>query len=139
MKPQQQHDARIYRQDVKIDTGYPADEINRGMIIKDLTNWMHTVDYYHKVIGESMQELGYYDGDIVAVCHTTRLRKYCTIVCRIFNQELLKTYIPSPDGRIILRSENPDYEDIIVTELMDLQIIGIVVGKVQIDYMRLYK
>lgn len=83
-----------------------------------------------KVNGDSMDGVGIYKGDIVIVRRQETARNNEIVVAIIENIEseaTLKRFIK--DGnRIILRPENPLYEDIQIPDPRQLHINGVVVG-----------
>ena len=87
-----------------------------------------TPDFLLTVRGDSMQNAGIYEGDIIAVRKTSNIRNNQIVVARIEDDVTVKRY--QQDGSIItLLPENDDYEPIKV-DLSDknLAIEGIVVG-----------
>lgn len=83
-----------------------------------------------KVNGDSMQDAGIHLGDIVIVRKQETARNNDIVVAiieGIESEATLKRFIK--DGnRIILRPENPVYEDIPIPDPRQLQINGVVVG-----------
>jgi repressor LexA len=83
-----------------------------------------------KVKGDSMEGAGIFNGDIVIVRRQPAARNNDIVVALLEDIEeeaTLKRFVRSKDG-IILRPENPKYEDIRVPDPRKLQINGIVVG-----------
>ena len=83
-----------------------------------------------KVNGDSMEGAGIYKGDIVIVKRQETARNKDIVVAiieEIESEATLKRFIK--DGnRIILRPENPVYEDIPIPDPRQLHINGVVVG-----------
>lgn len=78
-------------------------------------------DYFLlRVRGESMAE-AIQPGDMVLVERQPRAERGQIVVAMIEDEATVKRYYPEP-GRVILRSDNPAYDDIIVTH--DLTILG---------------
>jgi len=87
-----------------------------------------TPDFLLTVIGNSMQNIGIFEGDIIAVRKTSNIRNKQIVVARIDDDVTVKRY--QKDGNIItLQPENDDYQPIKV-DLNDknLAIEGVVVG-----------
>lgn len=87
-----------------------------------------TPDFLLSVKGDSMQDIGILEGDIIAVRKTSNVRNKQIVVARIDEDVTVKRY--HKDGNIItLQAENNDYEPIIVDlQEENLAIEGIVVG-----------
>ncbi len=80
-----------------------------------------------RVIGDSMKQIGIFNNDLVIV----RPRKVANngdIVVALLDDEATVKRFYRDKKRIILKPENPDYPTIIVDELRNFAIIGIVVG-----------
>ncbi len=83
-----------------------------------------------KVNGDSMIDAGIQFGDIVIVKKQPTARNHEIVVALlegIESEATLKRFIKTSD-QLILRPENPSYEDIIVDDPRQLQINGVVVG-----------
>ena len=90
-------------------------------------------DYFLRVNGESMIDVGIFDGDLLAVHSTTQARNGQIVVARIGEEVTVKRY--QRDGnaaQITLFAENKDYQPILVdlTE-EDFAIEGLSVGVVR--------
>ena len=86
------------------------------------TDWLAmSQDYFLlRVRGLSMAD-AIQPGDMVLVERQPRAERGEIVVAQIEDEATVKRYYPEP-GRVILRSDNPDYDDIIVTH--DLTILG---------------
>ena len=86
------------------------------------TDWLAvSQDYFLlRVRGESMAD-AIQPGDMVLVERQPRAERGEIVVAQIDDEATVKRYYPEP-GRVILRSDNPAYDDIIVTH--DLTILG---------------
>lgn len=83
-----------------------------------------------QAIGDSMIDAGIVDGDLLFVAPTRALREAAKhiIVCRIADVILVKQ-LELRAGRIHLISRNERYAPIEVEEETDLQLVGIVIGR----------
>lgn len=70
-------------------------------------------DYLLKVQGESMRDIGIYNGDLVAVHKTNRVRTGQVVVARVDGEVTVKRY-EKQDKAILLHPENSDFETIVV-------------------------
>ena len=80
-----------------------------------------------RIKGDSMKGIGVLDGDIVIVQQQSAAENGEIVVAIIEGEATLKRYIKK-DTRVILRAENPQYEDIVVSSDRDIWIAGKMVG-----------
>lgn len=80
-----------------------------------------------RIKGDSMKDIGVLDGDLVIVQQQNSARNGEVVVAIIEGDATLKRYIKE-DDHIILRAENPLYEDIIVSSDREIWIAGKMVG-----------
>ena len=78
--------------------------------------------FFLRVKGDSMIGRHIFEGDLVLVEKSDKCRHHDVVAALIDNESTLKTLIRQ-DGRIWLRSENPNYSDLIPG--WDLRIQGI--------------
>ncbi len=72
-------------------------------------------DYFLKVRGDSMINVGILDGDFLAVKRTSDVRTGQIVVARIEDEVTVKRLEKPPGGHTVrLIAENPDYEPIVV-------------------------
>lgn len=64
------------------------------------------------VRGESMSGREIHDGDIVLVAHDATIKTGDVVVAMIGEEATVKTFTRH-ENRVVLRAENPDYEDIV--------------------------
>ncbi|MFC1656264.1 transcriptional repressor LexA [Patescibacteria group bacterium] len=81
-----------------------------------------------KVTGESMIDVGIFDGDIVVVNSKKQPRTGDIVVALVDNQNTVKRYM-NDGGKVFLKAENPAYEDIYPEH--DLSIQGVVAGLIR--------
>jgi len=88
-------------------------------------------DYFLKVKGLSMQDVGIYDGDLLAVHKTTEARKGQIVVARIGNEVTVKRF-DKKNNTIYLLPENKDFEPTVVNkDCGDFAIEGLAVGVIR--------
>ena len=82
-----------------------------------------------RVQGESMRDLGIYDGDVVIVAQTgTKPRPGDIVVALVQGNEVtVKSFFPKTGGRIELRPANPEY-DVQIYPADEVSIQGRVIG-----------
>ena len=88
---------------------------------KDLAPWKDT--YLLKVEGDSMKEAGILDGDYILVRPQPTAEKG-EIVAALIQDDATVKYFSLKRGRIVLRSANPDFEDIILNGDDEFKILG---------------
>ncbi len=72
-------------------------------------------DYFLQVHGESMIDIGIFDGDLLAVHSTTQVHNGQIVVARIGDEVTVKRFQQDKGSNIVkLIAENKDYEPIIV-------------------------
>lgn len=80
-----------------------------------------------RIKGDSMEGIGVLHGDIIIVRQQATAQDNDIVVAIIDGEATLKRYIRK-DDHIILRPENPKYEDIVVPAGQDVWIAGKMVG-----------
>lgn len=98
-------------------------DLNRDLIFHP------SYTYYARIAGDSMMGEGLNDGCIVAFDRKLEAYDGDIIVARINTSDLCcKIYRDGHDdgGRIRLEPANPDYSPILISEEMELQIVGLV-------------
>ena len=85
-------------------------------------------DYFLRVSGESMKDIGILDDDLLAVHITTDVRKGQIVVARLTDEVTVKRY-EKKKNVVYLHPENPDFQTIVVDLAVEpLEIEGIAVG-----------
>jgi len=106
------------------------ENINKYYDIPD-TLFTPKADYFLKVKGLSMQDVGIYDGDLLAVHKTTEARKGQIVVARIGNEVTVKRF-DKKQNTIYLLPENQDFEPIVINKgCDDFAIEGLAVGVIR--------
>ncbi|MBN1865110.1 MAG: transcriptional repressor LexA [Victivallales bacterium] len=98
----------------RISAGFPGDspEHQEKAISYDTSFLSGTIDnlFALKVTGESMRDMGIFDGDVVIVRQTHAIRQGDIVVALVDNETTVKTYFAAPDSRVELRPANPEYK-----------------------------
>ena len=88
-----------------------------------------SVDYYLRVKGDSMVDVGIYEEDLIGVKKTTDFKVGAVVVARINDEVTVKTLKKFSSEEVILKAENKNYSDIKVNPLIDkLNFEGTCVG-----------
>ena len=88
-----------------------------------------SVDYYLRVKGDSMIDVGIYEEDLIGVKKTADIKVGKVVVARINDEVTVKTLKKFSSEEVILKAENKNYSDIKVNPSVDeLNFEGICVG-----------
>lgn len=116
----------------KVAAGSPilaTEHIHRELSI-DPSLFEQQPDYLLTVKGQSMQNIGIMDGDLLAVKRSPDARNGQIVVARIDDEVTVKRF--NRRGRIIeLLPENDDFSPIVVSDENDFAIEGIAVGLIR--------
>ena len=77
------------------------------------------IDYYLRVKGDSMVDIGIFEEDLIGVSKSANTKVGSVVVARINNEVTVKTLIEMSQDKVVLRPENQNYEDIIVNPKVD--------------------
>ena len=117
----------------RISAGFPSpadDYIENNLSISELLIKNQLSTFLMKTSGESMIEAGINDGDVLVVDRSLEARSR-DIVIAIFEGNLtVKRLIIKADGSAILKSENPLYKNILISEYTELEIWGVVTSSI---------
>ena len=90
------------------------------------------IDYYLRVKGDSMVDVGIYEEDLIGVSKSKDFKVGNIVVARINDEVTVKTLIEMSQTKVVLRPENQKYKDIIVNpETDELAIEGSCVALVR--------
>jgi repressor LexA len=90
------------------------------------------IDYYLRVKGDSMVDVGIYEEDLIGVSKSKNFKVGNIVVARINDEVTVKTLIEMSQTKVVLRPENQNYKDIIVNpETDELAIEGSCVALVR--------
>ena len=81
------------------------------------------IDYFLRVKGDSMVEVGIYEEDLIGVSKTRGHKIGNIVVARINDEVTVKTLIEVSREKVILRPENQNYEDIEIDPQIDELVI----------------
>ena len=113
----------------RISAGFPApadDYIENNLSLSELLIKNHLSTFLMKASGDSMIEVGINHNDILLVDRSLEARNR-DIVIAIFEGNLtVKRLLIKAKGSVVLKSENPSYNDILIPEISDLEIWGVV-------------
>ena len=81
------------------------------------------IDYYLRVKGDSMVEVGIYEEDLIGVSKSKDLKVGNIVVARINDEVTVKTLIEMSQNKVVLRPENKNYKDIAINPETDELVI----------------
>ncbi|RMG59650.1 MAG: transcriptional repressor LexA [Deltaproteobacteria bacterium] len=113
----------------RVQAGKPvtALENREGELVMDRTLVGGEEVFLLRVKGDSMEGAHILEGDLVLVKPQKEAKSGDIVVARLGDEATVKRFVLEK-GRVILRAENPSYEDIVVSPDDDFEIIGRVVG-----------
>ncbi len=79
----------------------------------------HGIDFYLKVKGDSMIDVGIFENDLIAINKNIPVKTGSIVVARINDEVTVKTLTKISDSQVILRPENSSYSDIKVNPKKD--------------------
>ena len=110
--------------------GYPIDaaENVEGDLAVDESFLPSGESFTLTVMGDSMKDAGIHNGDLVIVKKQSEADKGDIVVAIVNGEATIKRYMPE-SGKVILQSENDDFEPISVTpESGEFRLAGKIVG-----------
>ena len=81
------------------------------------------IDFYLRVKGDSMIDVGIFEEDLIGVSKKTNPKTGSIVVARINNEVTVKTLIELNQSKVILRPENQNYPDIEINPSVDELVI----------------
>jgi repressor LexA len=113
----------------KVAAGVPLEAIENleGMIGIDPSIFPEKGIVALRVHGDSMKDAGVHDGDIALIRRQPDADEGDIVIALVDEEATLKRYHREADA-IVLRAENPAYEDIVVTDAHTFEILGVAVG-----------
>ena len=91
-----------------------AQENIEKTIPKSRNLFSEDVDYYLRVKGDSMVDVGIYEEDLIGVSKSKDFKVGNIVVARINDEVTVKTLIEMSQTKVVFRPENQNYKDIIV-------------------------
>ena len=88
------------------------------------------VDFFLRVKGDSMKDIGIIENDLVGVKKTSTAENGSVVVARLEEEVTLKRFVQE-NGKIKLVAENKNYNDILIDQDSGFSLEGIAVGVVR--------
>jgi repressor LexA len=115
---------------VAAGTPITAEENIEGTVTLDRTLFKGDGLFTLRVKGDSMKEMGVFDGDIAVVRQKSSASNGEVVVAVIEGEATLKRFFKRDDA-IVLHPENQAYEDIVITAPQSVYIAGRLVGVIR--------
>jgi DNA polymerase V len=112
----------------KVEAGFqsPADDYIEGRLSLDEHLIQHRdATFFVRAKGRSMMGAGIFDGDLLVVDRSLTPASG-DIVIAVLDAELTVKRLVLRDGLVILKPENPDFNEIVLKEGQELQVWGVV-------------
>ncbi|MGB9761758.1 MAG: LexA family protein [Caldimicrobium sp.] len=116
-----------------ISAGFPSQTEETLLESISMEEWLipnPSSTFLIKVFGESMVGAGILPGDYVLVDRSLFPKNNDIVVVRIEDEWTMK-YFFKEKGKIILKSANPSYPDLIFTPDRDIEIFGVIIAVIR--------
>lgn len=124
---------KAYGLATSVHAGFPspaADFSAKRIDIMDRLVVHPQATYAMRVSGESMQEIGIFDGDVLLVDKAVKPR-HAMVVIAIVDGEFTCKQLYLRNGRMKLKAANPTYPDITPKEGQEIEIWGVVIASIK--------
>lgn len=114
--------------ETKVQAGFPAPVEDQADASLDLNGYLvknPTSTFFVRATGDSMTGAGIFADDILIVDKSAEVENGDIVIAVVDNEFAVKRYVKDGD-KIELRSENPSYPPIKVSEASELKIWGVV-------------
>lgn len=113
----------------RISAGFPSpadDYIENNLSLSELLIRNYLSTFLMKVSGDSMIDVGINNGDILIVDRSIEAKNRDIVIAVLEGNLTVKRLLIKPMGEIVLKSENPLYQNILIPEGESLEIWGVV-------------
>lgn len=114
--------------------GFPSpgdDLVEKPLDLNDLLIDNPTATFFVRVSGDSMEGAGIFDGDVLVVDRSVEASDGKIVVAAVFGELVVKRLKKTPRA-VELVSENSAYSPIVINDVDDVYIWGVVIGSVRI-------
>jgi DNA polymerase V len=111
-----------------IPAGFPSpadDYVEQRLSLDEHLVQHRESTFFMRVAGDSMRELGIFDGDLLVVDRALPATDGCVVIAVVDGDFTVKQLIHSPQGQL-LRAAHPDYPDMPIRPEQDFFIWGVV-------------
>ena len=117
-----------------VSAGFPSpadDYIEHNLSLTELLIHNHLSTFLMKASGDSMIDAGINHDDILVVDRSLEAKNRDIIIAILEGNLTVKRLLIKTDGSILLKSENPLYANIQMSEMAELEIWGVVTSSIQ--------
>ena len=114
--------------------GFPApgdDLVEKPLDLNDLLIDNPTATFFVRVAGDSMEGARIFDGDVLVVDRSVTPIDGSIVVAAVYGEMVVKRLRKYPNKAELI-SENDSYEPIVISDVDDIYIWGVVVGSARI-------
>lgn len=114
--------------------GFPApgdDLVEKPLDLNDLLIDNPTATFFVRVAGDSMEGARIFDGDVLVVDRSVTPTDGSIVVAAVYGEMVVKRLRKYPNKAELI-SENDSYEPIVISDVDDIYIWGVVVGSARI-------
>ncbi len=114
--------------------GFPSpgdDLVEKPLDLNDLLIHNPTATFFVRVAGDSMEGAGIFNGDILVVDRSVIASDGKIVVAAVYGEMVVKR-LRKYSQRAELVSENDSYEPIVISDVDDIYIWGVVIGSARI-------
>lgn len=114
--------------------GFPApgdDLVEKPLDLNDLLIDNPTATFFVRVAGDSMEGARIFDGDVLVVDRSVAPTDGSIVVAAVYGEMVVKRLRKYPNKAELI-SENDSYEPIVISDVDDIYIWGVVVGSARI-------
>ena len=114
--------------------GFPApgdDLVEKPLDLNDLLIDNPTATFFVRVAGDSMEGAKIFDGDVLVVDRSVTPTDGSVVVAAVYGEMVVKRLRKYPNKAELI-SENDSYEPIVISDVDDIYIWGVVVGSARI-------
>lgn len=114
--------------------GFPApgdDLVEKPLDLNDLLIDNPTATFFVRVAGDSMEGARIFDGDVLVVDRSVTPIDGSIVVAAVYGEMVVKRLRKYPNKAELI-SENDSYEPVVISDVDDIYIWGVVVGSARI-------
>ncbi len=114
--------------------GFPApgdDLVEKPLDLNDLLVTNPTATFFVRVAGDSMEGAGIFNGDVLVIDRSVEAVDGKIVVAAVFGELVVKRLSKTASGTKLV-SENDAYEPILVNDIDDVYVWGVVIGSARI-------
>lgn len=111
-----------------VPAGFPSpadDHVQQRLSLDEHLVQHKESTFFMRVGGDSMRDLGIFDGDLLVVDRSVPATHGCVVIAVVDGEFTVKQLLHGPEGKL-LRAAHPDYADMPIGPEQDFSIWGVV-------------